>query len=105
MLWCHAAAAGTGVPTVSRKAAELLQRSSPSQATNILLPSPYRTTPSRQWNIPQHVATGEKQQQQQTEQEEGGKVGRGGRGIRGAKATAAVDGDGAAAAGGSRSGR
>lgn len=47
-------------------AAVLLQKgSSPAagQTAPITLPSPFKPTPQRQWNIPQHVATGEKQQQ------------------------------------------
>lgn len=48
------------------RAAVLLQKgSSPAagQTATIMLPSPFKPTPQRQWNIPQHIATGEKQQQ------------------------------------------
>ncbi|KAF6260358.1 non-SMC mitotic condensation complex subunit 1-domain-containing protein [Scenedesmus sp. NREL 46B-D3] len=50
-------------PPSMSTATQLLQRPSPSRSpTNVLLPSPYTTDTKRQWNIPQHVATGEKQQ-------------------------------------------
>jgi hypothetical protein len=38
--------------------------------SNVVLPSPFKEAPRRQWNIPSHVATGEKQQQQRHRQQQ-----------------------------------
>ncbi|KAF8073170.1 Ncapd3 [Scenedesmus sp. PABB004] len=58
-------APGTGghaAPNVSAAAAAARRAAggSPAEATNVVLPSPYAASSPRQWNIPQHVATGEK---------------------------------------------
>jgi hypothetical protein len=49
---CQAAAAASGLPNQ--------RKPSPVAPTPVVLPSPFKEQPARQWNIPQEVVTGSK---------------------------------------------